>query len=112
MTENPFTVIEKRIERLESILLRIEEQLDQTDKQQFTGSLMTIKEASAFLNLSSATIYSKTRNREIPHSKRGKRLYFSQKELADWVREGYQRTQAEIETDASVFMRVSRRRAS
>lgn len=112
MTENPFTRIEERLDYIESILLRIEEQIPHKDSSKSSGDLMTVDEAAAFLNVSTATIYSKTHTREIPHFKRGKRLYFSREALAMWVREGYQRTQAEVETDASVFMRVSRRRAS
>ena len=43
-----------------------------------------------------ATIYSLVSTRKIPHSKRGGNLYFSRKELTDWIKGGKRKTQSEI----------------
>jgi excisionase family DNA binding protein len=59
-------------------------------------SLFSIKQASAFLNLSICTIYRKVCRREIPVSKQGKKLYFNKTELLDWIRAGRKSTLNEI----------------
>ncbi|MBK9504754.1 MAG: helix-turn-helix domain-containing protein [Bacteroidetes bacterium] len=63
--------------------------------------LFTIKQAAEFLNLSVPTIYSYVQRAGIPVSKRQKRLYFSKKELLDWVKEGRKKTLSEIEEEAN-----------
>ncbi len=50
--------------------------------------LLSIEQAAKFLNLSKQTVYGLVSNRQIPHSKKGKRLYFSKQELTEWVHEG------------------------
>ncbi|SIQ52838.1 helix-turn-helix domain-containing protein [Pontibacter lucknowensis] len=113
MMENPFAIIEKRIDRIESILLNIQERLDKTDSTQSTGDFLTVDEAAAYLNISKSAIYEKTSSRSIPHLKKGKRLYFVKQELADWVKTSRQRTIAEIEAEPASIMVVSKsRRAS
>lgn len=112
MTENPFTRIEERLSRIESALSRIEEYLSQANKSQSYNEIMTVDEAAAFLSLSKHAIYHKTSTREIPHFKKGKRVYFNRQALLAWVQDQYQRTQSEIVAETSVMMRVSKRRAS
>ncbi|MBD1398353.1 helix-turn-helix domain-containing protein [Pontibacter sp. JH31] len=112
MTENPFTIIEQRLSRIESILLRFEEHLSLTNKSQSNNDIMTVVEAAALLSLSKHAIYSKTSTREIPHFKKGKRVYFNRQDLIAWVKGQYQRTQTEIVAETSAIMRVSKRRAS
>ena len=62
--------------------------------------LLTIQQAGQLLNLSVPTLYGYVQRSEIPVSKRGKRLYFSKKELLDWVKEGRKKTNSEIEKEA------------
>ncbi len=50
------------------------------------------------------TIYDLVHKRLIPHSKRGKHLYFSRQELIDWLRDGGRKTQAEIAAEAQTFI--------
>lgn len=42
------------------------------------------------------TIYDLVSKRKIPHSKQGKKLYFSKKDLLDWIQSGRRKTVAEI----------------
>jgi excisionase family DNA binding protein len=44
-----------------------------------------IEEASALVSLSINTVYGKVSRREIPHYKRGKKLYFLKEELQNWI---------------------------
>ncbi len=50
-----------------------------------------------------ATIYSLCHARLIPHSKQGKQLYFSRKELLEWLKAGKRKTQNEIALEAENF---------
>jgi len=49
--------------------------------------VLVIDQASKFLHLSLPTIYALVSNRKIPFMKKGKRLYFSKKELTKWLYE-------------------------
>lgn len=65
--------------------------------------LFGIKEAQVFTGLSKQTIYNKVSNREIPHQRKGGRLYFSSTELSEWIKSGKRKTNHEIKSDASLY---------
>lgn len=67
-------------------------------------ALLTIQQASEFLNLSVPTIYSKVSKGELPVMKQGKRLYFSSFELMQFIKEGRKKTNAEIEAEAVDYL--------
>lgn len=79
------------------------------DDQQ--SDLLVIKDAAKFLNLSVPTLYGKVRRREIPHMKQGKRLYFSRKELTDYIKSGKVLSDREIEEQTNNFLSNSKRSA-
>ena len=58
--------------------------------------LMTVTQAAEFLNLSVQTLYGKVCHREIPVSKKGKRLYFYKSELEEWIKSGKKQTMTEL----------------
>ncbi len=49
------------------------------------------------------TIYNYCSDNLIPHSKRGKKLYFSRNELTDWLRAGKRKTRSELALEAENF---------
>ncbi len=49
---------------------------------------MDLDECSEFTGLAKPTIYSKCSLKEIPFHKKGKKLYFFQEELLDWIKKG------------------------
>jgi excisionase family DNA binding protein len=55
-----------------------------------------IDEACKILMKSKPTIYSLVCKKEIPHYKRGKRLYFKRSELLEWLMQGRRKTIEEI----------------
>jgi len=61
---------------------------------------LTVDEAGEFLSLAVPTVYSLVQRREIPFSRRGKRLYFSKSELIEWVQAGRIKTTKELVTEA------------
>ncbi len=85
-----------KLENIEQLLLA-----DRGTGKQETGDLMTIQEAAEFLRLSVPTIYGYVSKSTIPVCKRpgSKRLWFSKKELTDWIKTGRKQTVAEIKAE-------------
>lgn len=55
-------------------------------QQSETGvTVMDIDAFCEYTGLSKQTVYRKTRSGEVPHSKRGKRLYFDKSEVDEWL---------------------------
>lgn len=64
------------------------------------------KFASSVIGKAVPTIYALVSSNDIPHSKQGKDLYFSRRELEEWVRSGKRTTQkeaAEIASNRAAF---------
>lgn len=60
-----------------------------------------VKEAAKWTNYAESSIYDLVHKRQIPHSKRGKRLIFSRAELTAWLQENRRRTQTELTAEAA-----------
>jgi excisionase family DNA binding protein len=71
--------------------------------------LLTIQEAADFLNLTVPTLYSKVSKRELPVMKRGKRLYFSNTELLDYLKSGRKKTKSEVEIEAQINLSTTKK---
>lgn len=94
---NPFDVIDTRLTTIESLLLDIKHQrTDTAEKKVDEDEILNVRQASEFLNLAVPTIYAMTSNRILPHSKRGKKLYFSKTELKKWALAGKRNSIGEI----------------
>jgi excisionase family DNA binding protein len=74
------------------------------ETEETSECFLNIHEASAVLNLSVPTIYSKVSKRELPVMKRGKKLYFSNKELAAYLKAGHKQTSSEINLEAHKYL--------
>ncbi|PBI94615.1 Helix-turn-helix domain protein [Flavobacterium sp. ACN2] len=59
-----------------------------------------IEEASWIIGKAKPTIYALVRQRKIPCYKYGKKLYFFEEELLEWISKGKRKTVEEIETEA------------
>ncbi|MEZ5031621.1 MAG: helix-turn-helix domain-containing protein [Saprospiraceae bacterium] len=79
-------------EVLRKVLAERQPGLEQTTVPIQAKELLTIEEASIFLNLAKPTIYSLTSRRELPFFKTGKKLYFKRSELLSWIEKGKQKT--------------------
>jgi predicted DNA-binding transcriptional regulator AlpA len=53
---------------------------------------------------SKPTWYSKISRNEVPHYKRGKKLYFLKSEIDEWLKQGKCKSNAEIEQEAQVYL--------
>lgn len=72
---------------------------NQTEQDTIGGIELAIE----ITGLAKPTIYGLVSKRKIPHSKQGKRLYFSRRELLEWLAAGKRKTNAEIASEAANF---------
>ena len=82
---NPFEALEKRLSVIQDLLIEIKHGTTTTPLPDETGG---IDLAHQVTGLSNARIYALVSAREIPHAKRGNRLYFNRAELTEWIRQG------------------------
>jgi predicted DNA-binding transcriptional regulator AlpA len=96
---NPFEVLGEQLNRLETLLVELL-QVCQRDshavilQEESTGGIML---AMKITHLKKRTIYNLVNKRMIPHSKKGKRLYFDEKELREWIKSGKRMTLEEVD---------------
>lgn len=64
-----------------------------------------IEETSRLIGKAKPTIYALVRQRKIPCYKYGKKLYFFEEELLEWIFKGKKKTIQEIESEALKFNR-------
>jgi len=69
---------------------------EKNEKGSEEDQLLTIKETAKLLKVAVPTVYAYVSRCEIPHCKLKKRLYFSRKELTEWVKSGRKQTISEI----------------
>jgi excisionase family DNA binding protein len=71
--------------------------------------LLTVKEAAKFLHLTVPTIYGKVSKGELPYMKRSKRLYFSSIELTEYLKDGQNKSNSQIELEAEMYLSLSKK---
>ena len=80
-----------------SVRQALKEQAEQTGTS--SNELLSIDEACKHLKLAKPTLYGFTSKNEIPHIKRGKKLYFRRSELETWLNEGKRKSNKQILDD-------------
>jgi excisionase family DNA binding protein len=74
------------------------------------NDLLSINEATIFLNLAKPTIYGLVCHSKIPCMKKGKKLYFSRQELLTWIKQGKKKTLEEMREDADNYLAAKKKR--
>ena len=98
---NPFEVLEGRLILIESLLVDIKKSNAESSPQlQNQAEIGGIKIAQEVTGLARPSIYALVSQNKIPYMKKGKHLYFSRKELTDWIISGKKRSTKEIEAAA------------
>jgi excisionase family DNA binding protein len=105
MMDNPFSEIERRFNRIESLLIELRDSHYENSEKDKSGEFLSIKQASEFLNLAVPTLYSLVSKNEIPVNKKGKRLYFNQEELIHWIKQGKRPLKFEIKRDVQHLLK-------
>ncbi|QKG53020.1 helix-turn-helix domain-containing protein [Hymenobacter sp. BRD67] len=83
--DNSFEAIARRLDNLEALLVEILTHLRSSTSIPKIGG---IELAQQITRLSKARLYALVSARQIPHAKRGNKLYFTQAELQAWVMNG------------------------
>lgn len=84
---------------LQEYLKRIEQALVLGSKE-----VLTLNEAVMLTGLKPSGMYALTRNKEIPHYKRGQKLYFKKSELEAWMTEYKIKSNEEINIEAATYL--------
>lgn len=103
--ENPFELILERLDRIEYLIRHNNEVKPKQEEQESGDKLMNVVALAEYLSLSPTTIYSMTHRRDVPFYKKGKRLYFRQSDIDNWINEGRSKTNDEIEKEAMDYIR-------
>lgn len=93
--------LSQKLENIEKLLLS---QTNKDNPKETEDKLLNVEEAAKFLHLAVPTIRSKASRKELPFMKRGKLLYFSQKELTDYLKKGKVKSNDEIEAEADNYL--------
>ena len=74
--------------------------------------ILNVQQAAQFLQLKPATVYEKTSTKQIPHFKKGNKLYFHLSELQQWINAGKVKTSNEITNEAVTFTLIRNKKAA
>jgi excisionase family DNA binding protein len=102
---NPFEVIEARLNNIETLLLDLKHLPKEQGEQPETDELLTVQDTAKFLSLSVPTVYSLISKGELPVMKRSKRCYFSKVELINYLKQGRKKTLAETASEAETYLK-------
>lgn len=97
ITENPFAILVRRMNRIEAQNEQILHQLLRDSSSDTVDEIGGIELASQITRLSKARIYTLVSDRGIPHKKRGNRLTFRRSELLEWLDKGNREEKGGIE---------------
>ncbi|TXD53643.1 MULTISPECIES: helix-turn-helix domain-containing protein [unclassified Polaribacter] len=98
--ENPFEIINNRLERIEKLLENIYSDMQENRGNPTSPKIMNLKQLANYLSISTSNIYKLTGSRNIPHSKNGKKLYFEKSILDAWFLKNTIMTNDDLEQEA------------
>lgn len=99
--ENPFELIIDKLNNIENLLKTVVKKDNGTVT---ITEVLNLSQAAEYVSLSKSAIYKKTSERNIPHFKQGKKLYFKRSELDGWLTGLKISTNAEIEKQTNEYI--------
>ncbi|WP_397445961.1 helix-turn-helix domain-containing protein [Polaribacter sp. R77954] len=102
--ENPFEIINQRLDRIEKLLQNLNSIKNNKNSIGTYPEIMDVKALTEYLNVSSSYIYKMTSTNQIPHSKKGKKLYFDKEKVTNWALENTVMTQEEMQEVATKYL--------
>jgi excisionase family DNA binding protein len=99
--ENPFIEIQQQIAELKNIVLSIK--AEQKPQVEESDKLLSVEEAAAFLSIEKQTLYIWNSQKKVPSMKVGRKLFFSQKELTEFIKAHRRKTISELEVEAKSY---------
>ena len=107
--ENPFEIINNRLERIERLLENISSNSFINEANINLPKIMNLKQLASYLDVSKGYLYKLTSTNNIPHSKRGKRIYFDIEAINEWVLDNKIWTQKDIEEQVNNYLLKNKR---
>jgi excisionase family DNA binding protein len=102
--ENPFELIMNKLTEIEKLIKQ------KNGITVGTEEILNLEMASAYVGISKSTIYKYTSTKEIPHFKRGKRLFFKKAELDEWLTTNKISSREEIDRLATEYILKNKRK--
>jgi excisionase family DNA binding protein len=102
--ENPFELIMNKLTEIEKLIKQ------KNGITVGTEEILNLEMASAYVGISKSSIYKYTSTKEIPHFKRGKRLFFKKVELDDWLTTHKVISRDEIDKMATEYILKNKRK--
>lgn len=102
----------RRIAMSETDIIEIRATLDRIERLSLIGAknVLDVQEAAIYTRLSKQHIYRLTSNKQIPHFKKARKLYFKKSELEDWMLESKVLTEEEVQREAETYTEAHKRR--
>lgn len=72
------------------------------------GDILDFNGMCHFLGIAQSTGYAKTSNGELPHFKKGRKLWFRKSELIQWIEEGRRKTNKDLDELAEQYLKNSK----
>ena len=102
--DNPFELIMNKLTEIENLIKQ------KNGITAGTGEILNLDMASAYAGISKSTLYKFTSTKEIPHFKRGKRLYFKKDEIDNWLTTHKISSRDEIDKLATEYILKNKRK--
>ena len=87
---------------------QINSRLDRIEQLTLIGvkNVLSLEETAAFTGFSVGHLYRLTSQKQIPHFKKNRKLYFRKSDIEDWMTEKRVLTGREIESKATTYMAI------
>lgn len=95
---------------IENIVRKVLNEREVSGENTITRKIMSLTEFCEYAGLSRQTVYKLTSAQKVPHSKRGKRLYFDREKVDAWLLENQVATRSEIQEKAKEYISKNRNR--
>ena len=93
--------LEKKVDNLTRLM-------EAANRPQSVDRRLTVEETAKFLDLSPATVYTKSHRGELPMCKVGGRLFSFESDLVAYIKAGRRKTNAEIEATAAAHLKMKK----
>lgn len=101
------TITQITLDELEHLFDKSVEKIyikNQTTFQPETETPIGLEEVELITGYAKPTLYGKVQRNELPHHKKGNRLYFFKTEIIEWIKTGKQKTNKELEVETDEYL--------
>lgn len=96
---------------VEEAVQNVIEKNTEKEKPVSVPEILNVEQVCRLLNMKKSTLYQKTHKSEIPFSKKGKALYFSRKDIFDWIARGKKLTEYQQEEVTDLILLETNKRS-